>query len=121
MEAVRTASNLSSFLRFFSETNKMRPTRMGVFEEGCDSPVDYWLEDDLPLAGIDVESHDGGKVSIQILLSNKEGAEKSHYTHVIEDVRFVKYLLGNENQSDLLEISGFDGNTTVLNFENERG
>lgn len=121
MEAVKTASNLSEFLRFFSEINNMRPTRMGVFEEGGDLVVDYWLEDDLPLAGIDVESQAGGKVSIQILLGNKEGTEKSHYTHVVDNVRLVKYLVGNGNQSDVLEISGHDGNTTVLNFENEKG
>lgn len=117
MDGVKNATNMAGFLKNFSETYQMRPTRMGVFEENRDAAIDYWLEDGLPLTGIDVEKQ-GEKVSIQILLLNKEGSEKSHFTHVINAVRLVKLILSNDGESDGLDIVGFDGNTTVLRFEN---
>ena len=118
MNGVKSATHLSVFLNSFSEINNMRPTRMGVFETGADAVIDYWLEDDLPLVGIDAEKYDNDKLSIQILLANKEGSEKSHFTHVIKDVRMVKLNLSNDGKSDGIDILGFDGSTTVLSFEN---
>ncbi len=118
MNVVKSSTSLSGVLKYFSEANEMRPTRMGVFVEGPGATIDYWLEDGLPLAGIDVERTDGGKVSVQVLLSNKEGTEKSHFTRVINNVWLVKLILSNDGESDGLDIVGFDGNTTILRFEN---
>ena len=119
MNAVKCATNLAGFLRYFSETHELRPTRMGVFEESRGTVIDYWLEDGLPLTGIDVDNSNPEKPSVLILLSNKEGTEKSHFSHVINDVKLVKVFLSFDGKSDGLDISSFDGKTTVLRFENE--
>ena len=120
MNATKSALNMAGFLRYFSEVNEMRPTRMGVFEDGPDAVIDYWLEDGLPLVGIDVDNHDGDKMSIIILLSNIEGTDKSHFSHVINDAKFVRLNLSKDGQSDGIDIASFDGSTTVLSFENTR-
>jgi len=118
MEGVKVATNMAGFLRYFSEVNEMRPTRMGVFEEGPNAIIDYWLEDGLPLVGIDVDHHDADTSAIIIMLANKEGTDKSHFTHTIKNARLVKLNLSHDGMSDGIDILDFEGKTTVLTFEN---
>ncbi|MDH3529109.1 MAG: hypothetical protein OEQ28_06060 [Acidobacteriota bacterium] len=118
MNGVKRATHLAEFLRYFSDINEMRPTRMGVFENGPRAVTDYWLEDGLPLVGVDVDQHDADKMSVIIMLSNKEESESSHFSHVIKNVRMVKFNLSHDGLSDGLDILDFDGKTTVLSFEN---
>ena len=116
MLVTKSKTNVEKYLAIFCGENVGRPTRLGVFEKRRGGFVDYWLEDDLPLLGIDVDDHSDA-VNIQILLSNKIGEEKSHFTHTVRGVREVKFILAFDGQSNGLEIADYEGKTTILRFE----
>ena len=94
----------SEFLRYFNQKNNGRTTRLGVFENGHD----YWLEDGLPLTGLDLESGTGGP-DIQIMLGN--------YTHTIRNVNRLSFHLSAGGEQDGCDIVDRDGSTAVLRFE----
>ncbi len=95
----------AKFLKFYSEQNSGRLTRVGVFDNG----TDYWLEDGLPLSGVDFDGH-GESVSIEIMLGE-------NMTHVIRDVQKVKVSFSFEGSSDGMDITNSEGKTTILRFE----
>ena len=70
--------------------------------------TDYWLENGLQLAGIDIDIKKG-LPSIQITVGN--------FTHEIKDaVNFLfRFSLGGDE--DGIDISTADGKTTILRFE----
>ena len=90
--------------QYYSKQNFGRPTRLGVFENGND----YWLEDGMPLSGIDFDRH---HKSLEIILGNE-------LTHIINDTRNVKINFSLETENDGLDITDAEGNVTVLRFEN---
>ena len=95
------------FLKDYSERNEGRATRLGLFESRGDSMTDYWIEDGLPLLGLDVYLN-GERTRIDILLKN--------YTHTIDaPVRIA--AIGSDGL-DGLDISDDEGSTTLLRFEN---
>lgn len=94
----------SAFLKFFTDSNCGRPTRLGVFEGGDD----FWLESGLPFTGIDIETE---KDSLQIQLILGE------YTHVVNHVNELKMILGKTGEEDGLDVIDDDGKTTILRFE----
>lgn len=117
MKGTKEATNLSTMLETFNNIYSGSPTRLGVFEELNDVVIDNWIEDGLPLVGLDVEHRDGGKMSIQIMLKNKVGSKDSHFTHVVKDVRLAKIILSDNGISDGLDITDHKGHITVLRFE----
>lgn len=94
------------FLRFYSNQNIGRSTRLGVFENGND----YWIEDGLPLNGIDYETDDNS-LNLQIMLGDK-------LTHTIKNVKNVKINFSLDEINDGLDITDKEGVTTILRFEN---
>ncbi|MDM7921437.1 MAG: DUF5335 family protein [Pyrinomonadaceae bacterium] len=94
----------ASMLKFFSEQNFGRLTRLGVFEGGND----FWLESGLPLTGIDVDVH-AGRQTVEIVLGD--------FTHITKDVKAVKFILSHTGEEDGVDVEDFDGKTTVLRFE----
>ncbi len=96
----------TNFLKYYSEQNSGRATRLGVFEDGHD----YWIEDGLPLSGIDFDSH-RDSLSIEIMLGDK-------ITHTIRDVRKVQIKFSLNEINDGLDITDAEGKTTILRFEN---
>ncbi|MBX7170334.1 MAG: DUF5335 domain-containing protein [Pyrinomonadaceae bacterium] len=94
------------FLRFYSNQNIGRATRLGVFERGND----YWLEDGLPLNGIDYETT-GNSLNIEIMLGET-------MTHTIKNVRKVQINFSLDEINDGLDITDAEGKTTILRFEN---
>ena len=94
------------FLRFYSNHNIGRITRLGVFENGND----YWIEDGLPLNGIDYETHDDS-LNIQIMLGDE-------LTHTIKNVKNVKINFSLDEINDGLDLTDKEGVTTILRFEN---
>ena len=50
-------------LTAFGERNNMRPTRLEVFGPNRELDSDFWLEDGLLLAGIDLDMDRGGSAS----------------------------------------------------------
>ena len=104
MEPTAKQPQWQEFLRFFGEKNEGRPTRLGVFENGND----YWLEDGLPLVGVDL---DPGKAnaSVQIMLGR--------YTHTIRAVSRVTFHLSSDGNSDGVDVTDADGKVAMLRFE----
>lgn len=114
MTGERTRNKFADLLKIFGEQNESRLTRLGVFIPENDTMQDYWLEDGLPLTGIDTET-DGG-INVEIMLG-KEGDER-HLTHSIKNAQSIKIELGLEAEKDGLEITDAGGKVTILRFEN---
>ena len=111
--------NWTEFIKLFSRQNKSRPTRLGVFEGEPGKLVDYWLEDGLPLEGIDIEARGDAAPSLEIMLGSPEKSDSRSYTHTVENAWFVKIMLSASGESDGLEIEDDQGAITILRFENE--
>lgn len=98
-----------NFLKFYSDQNAKRPTRIGVFENTSDAMTDYWVEDGLSLNGIDVDFQ-GDLPVIEIML---EG-----YTHVVRGVRSLRPVYSIDGSGDGMDLVGERGSVTLLRFEN---
>lgn len=123
MNTTMRQDNWSTFLKLFSEKNKTRPTRLGVFKREFGVANDYWIEDGLPLAGIEVDAHDGGggsenALSVEILLGDAAQADSIHLRHSVAGARVVKIILSAGGDADGLDIEGDEDKTTILRFEN---
>ncbi len=116
--ATATKSTWTDFLKLFGKQNNRRPTRLGVFVPHGDSLEDYWLEDGLPLTGVDIELHGENAPTIEIMLGDKTDRESRHFTRSIKNVRQIKFELSFNTENDGLEITDDDGKITVLRFEN---
>lgn len=119
MLATKTKSNITEFIDTFSKANKGRPTRLGVLEQGRGAVIDYWLEDGLPLVGMDVDEHDIEKTTVQIMLGNRAGSGESHFTHRVNGVRLLKIEISVDGKSDGIDILDSEGTTTTMRFERE--
>jgi hypothetical protein len=117
MNAAIERHNWSRFISLFGEQNRLRPTRIGVFEGPPDAMEDFWLEDGVPLMGIDIDAHGRDAPDIEIMLGSAGKPGNGHLTHVVEGAVFVKIILSASGNADSLEIQGRDGRTTVLQFE----
>ena len=120
MDKTKTQHNWNEFIKLFSRQNRFRPTRIGVFEGEPGNMTDYWLEDGLPLEGIDIDSNGANAPSVEIMLGSPEKAGSRTFTHKIERARFAKIVLSVSGESDGLEIENDEGAVTILRFENER-
>jgi hypothetical protein len=118
MNKTATQHNWSSFLTFFSRQNRHRPTRIGVFEGVPGAMTDYWLEDGLPLEGIDVDTRGSDAPTIEIMLGSNGNPERGEFTHKIARALFLRIILSASGESDGLDIEDENGATTVLRFEN---
>ncbi len=98
----------SSFLKFYAEQNNGRATRLGVFEAGPECVNDYWLEDGLPLEGIDIDAR-SEMPEIEIVLKD--------FQHVVRNVRNLKAHFSPDGSEDGLDVTDAEGNTTILRFE----
>lgn len=107
-------NKFTDLLKIFGERNESRLTRLGVFIPENNTMQDYWLEDGLPLMGIDTENE--GEINIEIMLG-KEGDER-HLTHSIKNAKTIKIELSVEAEKDGLEITDAGGKVTILRFEN---
>jgi hypothetical protein len=117
MSETRTTHSWSKFLRLFSQQNNGRPTRIGVFEGDAGRMNDYWVEDGLPLLGIDLDPEGRNAPSLEIMLGGADGAR--HMTHTVSQARFVKIVLSPDGETDGLDIEDGEGKTTILRFENQ--
>lgn len=114
---VQMETNWSRFLKLFSELNRNRPTRLGVFKGLAGHIEDYWLEDRMPLAGVDLDLHGSSGPEVEIML---DGIDRSdHMSHRVFGVRMIKITLSLEGDADGLEIVNDHGETTLLRFENQ--
>lgn len=108
MNAVKKQHEWAKLLESFSEQNAGRPTRIGVFETIGNTVNDYWLEDGLPLVGIDIDT--GGELpSIQIIVGS--------FTHEIKEALNIVFRVGINGDEDGMDVTNAAGQTTILRFE----
>lgn len=110
MNATKTKHNWATFLQFYSDQYKGRKTRLGFFENAGDVVQDYWIEDGMPLLGIEVALTDE-LPTIELMLNT--------YSHSVSNVRNLTIHLSLEGDEDGIDIIGNDGKTTILRFEKD--
>lgn len=103
--ATRKEFKWTRFLKFYGEQNQGRRTRLGVFESG----TDYWIEDGLPLSGIDLDTSGEG-LTVELMLGEE-------MTHQISRVRNIRISMSPDEINDGLDITDSAGRTTILRFE----
>lgn len=86
MNAVTKQHNWSTFLKLFSEQNRTRPTRIGVFEGEPGAMTEHWIENGLPLTGIDVDARGEDAPTIEIMLGDSTKIDSSHLTHTVTQI-----------------------------------
>src|SRR5262249_29249456 len=99
------------FLKFYTKMFAGRPTRLGVFENENGTAIDFWLEDGLPLVGIDVDA-DNDRQTIEIMVGD--------LTHSIKDVKKLTAYFPADSSEDGLDVMDTSGRTTILRFEDGR-
>ena len=109
MNAVAKQLTWTSILRFYSEQNSGRITRLGVFEPADGAVTDYWLESGLPLKGIEFDPAGEGHTIIQIMVGD--------FTHTVSDPRKLLFHFTSGGDEDGVDVIAADGETTVLRFE----
>jgi hypothetical protein len=114
IEFARWQANLMAF----GERNNLRPTRLEVLGPHREMNSDFWLEDGLLLAGIDLDISGRGSPSIEIMLQAPSGTSKNHMTHTIADVKRVE-LETTDGRDQGLEIEDGEGAVTIMRFETE--
>ena len=105
-------------LTAFGERNNMRPTRLEVLGSGREMNSDFWLEDGLLLAGIDLDMDGDGSPSIEIMLQAPVGTTTNHMTHTVAGVKRVE-LETTDGRDEGLEIEDGEGAITIMRFETE--
>lgn len=104
-----------AYFREFNRRNLARPTRLGVVKT-VNSMEDTWIEDGLPLGGVDLNGESSNAPSVEIMLG-REGASEESMTHTIPGVRMVSIRLSADGTQDGLDIEDEKGAATLLRFE----
>lgn len=105
-------------LMAFGERNSMRPTRLEVLGPSREIDSDYWLEDGLLLAGIDLDMDGDSSPSVEIMLRAPVGTTKNHLTHTASGVKRVE-LETTDGRDEGLEIEDGEGAITIMRFETQ--
>lgn len=108
-----------ALIKEFNRKNRMRVTRLGQIKAG-EVTEDYWLEDGLPLAGIDLDTDGKGGKTIEIMLGG-EGETEANMSHCVSRVQKIRLQLTADGEDDGLDVEDSDGVTTILRFESPRG
>lgn len=103
-------------LAAFGNRNKMRPTRLEVLGPAREVESDFWLEDGLLLAGIDVDMDRERGPYVEIMLQSS--AATTHMTHSVAGVKRLE-LETTEGGDGSLEIEDQEGMVTIMRFEAE--
>ena len=115
IEALSWQSDLAAF----GKRNNMRPTRLEVLGPAREVDSDFWLEDGLLLAGIDLDANGERGTCVEIMLRAPSASNKNHMTHTVTGVKRLE--LETTDGSDVaLEVEDGDGSVTIIRFESER-
>ena len=107
MNAMIEKPEWNEFLRNFSTLHRGQRTRLGVLEIRDGVVNDLWIEDGLPLVGIDVDTKEG-RQSVNIGLEN--------FRHSVERVVAISHITDDEIDGGI-DIHDDEGKTTTLRFE----
>lgn len=105
----------AAYLQEFNQQNRARLTRLEVIKPGG-SMEDFWLEDGLPLAGVDLDAEGSDAPRVEIMLGGEVVSERS-MTHTVPRVRRIEIRLTADGSGEGLDIEDETGATTVLRFE----
>jgi len=108
-----------SDLAAFGKRNNMRPTRLEVLGPTGEVETDFWLEDGLLLAGIDLDPDGERGTRIEIMLQAASASSKNHLTHTVAGVKRLG-LETTDGHDAGLEIEDGEGKVTIMHFESEK-
>lgn len=108
-----------SDLAAFGKRNNMRPTRLEVLGPAREVESDFWLEDGLLLAGIDLETDDESDTCVEIMLQAPSTSSQNHMTHTVAGVKRLE-LETTDDRDKSLEIEDGEGRVTIMHFEAEK-
>ena len=106
-------------LAAFSKRNNMRPTRLEVLGPAGEVESDFWLEDGLLLAGVDLDTDGERGPCVEIMLQTPSTSSKNHMTHTIVGVKRLE-LETTDGRDAAVEIEDEEGRVTIMHFEPER-
>ena len=107
-----------SDLADFGKRNNMRPTRLQVLGPTGGVESDFWLEDGLQLAGIDLDTDDEQGTCVEIMLQGPSVSSKDHMTHTVSGVKRLELETADDRDA-ALEIEDGEGEVTIVYFESE--
>ena len=107
-----------SDLAGFGKRNNMRPTRLEVLGQAGEVESDFWLEDGLLLAGIDLDSDGDRGTCVEIMLQAPSTSRKNHMTHTVPGLKRL-VLETTDGRDAALEIEDGEGRVTIMHFESE--
>lgn len=105
-------------LAAFGERNNLRPTRLEVLGPTREVDSDFWLEDGLLLAGVDLDTDGERGTCVEIMLQRPSTSSKNHMTHTIAGVKRLE-LESTDGRDAALEIEDEEGRVTIMHFESE--
>ena len=108
-----------SDLAAFGKRNNMRPTRLEVLGPAREVDSDFWLEDRLLLAGVDLDADSDRGTCVEIMLQAPSASSTNHMTHTVAGVKRLELETTDERDA-ALEIEDRDGRVTIMHFESER-
>lgn len=103
----------------FGKRNNMRPTRLEVLGPAREVDSDFWLEDGLFLAGIDLDTDRERGTCIEIMLQTPSASSKNHMTHTVAGVTRLE-LETADGRDAALEMEDGEGRVTIMHFELEK-
>lgn len=108
-----------SDLAAFGRRNNMRPTRLEVIGPAREVESDFWLEDGLLLAGIDLDTDRERGTCVEIMLQAPPASGKNHMTHRVVGVKRLE-LETTDDRDTALEIEDGEDRVTIMHFESEK-
>ena len=108
-----------SDLAAFGKRNNLRPTRLEVLGPAREFESDFWLENGLLLAGIDLDTEGERGTCIEIMFQTPSASSQNHMTHTVTGVKRVEMEI-SDGRDESLEIEDGDGRVTIMHFESER-
>jgi len=105
-----------SDLAAFGKRNNMRPTRLEVLGPAGEVEADFWLEDGLLLAGVDLNTDAEQSTCVEIMLQAPSASSRNHMTHNVAAVKRVE-LETTDGHDAGLEIEDEEGRVTIMHFE----
>ena len=106
-------------LAAFGKRNNMRPTRLEVLSQGREVESDFWLEDGLRLAGIDLDTDGESGTCVEIMLQAPSASSKGHMTHTVAGVKRLELEM-TDGRDKSLEIEDGEGRVTIMHFESDK-
>ena len=111
-------SSWNAKLAAFGTRNHLRRTRLEVLGADRNIDCDFWLEDGLLLAGIDLDTKGERGPSVEIMLRASKAPSSDHMTHSVAGVKRIALNTG-ANQDEGLEIEDEKGTITIMHFDSE--